>query len=75
MSRIVRENYPVAELPADLRAEFPRDATVRLIIEPVELPPERVLSLDKLWAMRRGPFKTSDELAEEVRRMRDEWDD
>ncbi len=75
MNRIVRENYPVAELPEDLRAEFPLDATVRLIIEPPEPPPERVLSLDELWAMARPTYQTSEEVVEAVRRMRDEWDD
>jgi hypothetical protein len=33
MNRIVRENYPVSKLPADLRDGLPADAAVRVTVE------------------------------------------
>ena len=75
MNRIVRENYPVADLPADLREGFAADAIVRVMIEPVLPPMARVLSIEELFAMRRPPYKTTEQISDEVRRMRDEWDD
>jgi hypothetical protein len=33
MNKIVREHYPVANLPEDLREGLERDATVRIIVE------------------------------------------
>ncbi|CAN7582598.1 hypothetical protein [Neorhizobium sp. LjRoot104] len=33
MNKIVREHYPVANLPEDLREGLERDATVRVVIE------------------------------------------
>ena len=74
MNRIVRENYPVADLPEDLREGFGDDARVCIVIEAELPPPDRVLSLEELFAMRRPPFKTSEQIVDEVRRMRDDDD-
>ena len=71
MTRIVRENYPVADLPENLREGFGADVKVRVVLE-LEPPfPDRVLSLEELFAMRRPPYKTSEQIVDEVRRMRD----
>lgn len=75
MNRIVRENYPVADLPEDLREGFALIDEVRIIVEPALPKPEKVLTIDELWALRRPPYKTPEEIVDEVRRMRDEWDD
>ena len=75
MNRIVRENYAVADLPEDLRDGFATDAEVRVVIEPASPMPEKVLSIDELFALRRPPYKTTEEIVQQVRRMRDEWDD
>ena len=77
MNRIVRENYPVAELPEDLREGFASNEVVRVMIEQT-MPPafvKQVPTLDELWALRRPPFKDLEEIVAEVRRDRDEWDD
>lgn len=77
MNRIVREHYPVADLPEDLRAGLPADVSVRVVVEveaePVE-PVER-LSMKELLAMRKPPYRSLDEIVDSIRRQRDEWDD
>ncbi len=86
MNRIVRDNYPVAALPEDLRQELSGSEYVRLVIEadPTitrvasvfdEPEAEAILSLKDLFALRRPPYKSTEEIVEEVRRQRDEWDD
>lgn len=52
MNRIVREHYPVADLPEDLWEGFDFGSNVRVSIEQ-ELPsPDHVLSIDELFALR-----------------------
>ena len=73
--RVVREHYPVADLPEDLREGFDASASVRVVIEQVERAPEPPMSLDETLAMRRPPYRTTEEIVAEVRRPRDERDD
>ena len=75
MNRIVRECYPVSELPEDLRRGLDIAATVRVVIEQEEPAPEPALSLDELFAMRRPPYRAIEDIVAEVRQQRDEWDD
>ena len=76
MNRIVRENYPVADLPEDLRDGFAPGDTVTITVELLaERPPEKVLSLDEMFALRRPPYRLMEEIVAEIRRDRDEWDD
>ncbi len=75
MNRIVRENDPVADLPEDLREGFAPDAVARVMVEPILPPADRALSIEELFAMRRPPYKTTEQITDEVRHMRDEWDD
>ncbi len=76
MNKIVREHYPAAQLPEDLRPSGDPNARVTVIIEQEEeLEPEHALSLDDIWANRRPPFRTKEEIDAEIRRQRDEWDD
>lgn len=75
MNRIVREHYPAAKLPKDLREGLGADAKVRVTVEPDFKTPERALTLDELFAMRRPPFRSTEEIVEDLRRHREEWDD
>lgn len=86
MNRIVKDHYPAARLPEDLREGLDLGDEVRVTIEIVspeedsELAnwfqrPERVLSLDELFALRRPPFKSSEEIERELQQERDAWDD
>ena len=75
MNRIVREKYPVADLPEDLREGLAADASVRVTIDLVASPPEEVLTLEELFAMRRPTGRSTEDIVAEIRQLRDEWDD
>lgn len=78
MNRIVRENYPAAKLPEDLRPSSDPDARVVVTVETqettTELPRERRVTLDDIWARRQPPFRTKAEIDAQVRADRDAWD-
>jgi hypothetical protein len=67
MTKIIREHYPAAQLPEDLRPNEDPDARVTVIIEEEEQRPDRVLSLEDIWAMRGHPFRTKEEIDSEIR--------
>jgi hypothetical protein len=81
MNRIVRENYPVDRLPEDLRDQLPGRQRVTLTIDwsPESFgteaceQPDRVKSLDELFAMAEPTFKSLDEVTAHIRSLRDEW--
>ncbi|EHS52432.1 hypothetical protein PDO_0060 [Rhizobium sp. PDO1-076] len=85
MNKIVRDHYPVENLPADLREGLDDQATVRVVIEvEAAAKPEEPLkkrsiqeTLDDLEQFRRG--RTTDpnigEAVSRIRALRDEWDD
>ena len=75
MNRIVLEHYPASKLPDDLRAGVDPSSTVTVTIVQEEKRPEKVMTLDEIFALRRPPFRTADEIDEDLRRQRDEWDD
>src|SRR4051795_28788 len=75
---IVRERYPVSNLPDDIREELGPVKSVRLIIEPND-EPQRSLSeiLEEARRLRaEGKIKpvTSEEAVARIRALRDEWD-
>jgi hypothetical protein len=76
MNRIVRENYPASKLPEDLRVGVDPAATVTVtIVEEDTKSPGKVMSLEEIWALRAPPFRTAQEIDDDLRRDRDEWDD
>jgi hypothetical protein len=75
MNRIIRENYPAAQLPEDLRPSEDPNARVTVTIEEEGQQTDHILSLEEIWAMRERPFRTKEEIDAEIRRQRDEWDD
>jgi hypothetical protein len=75
MNRIVKEHYPASKLPEDLRAGVDPTATVTVTIVEEEKRPEKVMSLEEIWALRAPPFRTAQEIDDDLRRDRDEWDD
>ena len=88
MNRIVRDRYPVADLPDDLKTLVGGEQYVRLVMGPVEpeeamalnrdsdlVPPSHVMSLEELFALRRPPYRTTEEIVADIRWQRDEWDD
>ena len=74
MNKIVREHYPVGRLPEDLREGLDPSAHVTVTITE-EDHPEDVLSLEELFARRRPPFRTAEEIDAEIRAQRGEWDE
>jgi len=74
MYSIVKSNYPAAQLPDDLRDGVDPSAMVTVTVT-VEERPDKVMSLDEIWALRRPPYRTKAEIDAEIRRQRDEWDE
>jgi hypothetical protein len=75
MNRIIREHYPASKLPEDLRAGVDPSSTVTVTIVEEEKRPEKVMTLEEIFALRRPPFRTAEEIDEDLRHQRDEWDD
>jgi hypothetical protein len=75
MSRIVLEHYPASKLPEDLRAGVDPSSTVTVTIVEEAKSPEKVMTLQEIFALRRPPFRTAEEIDYDLRRQRDEWDD
>jgi len=76
MNTIVREHYPASKLPEDLRQGVDPDSTVTVTVTVESLNrPERGRTLEEIFASRRPPFRTIEEIDAEIRRQRDEWDD
>lgn len=75
MNRFVREHYPAAKLPEDLRGGVDPSSTVTVTIVEEEKVPAPALSLEDIWALRQPPFRTAQEIDDELRRDRDQWND
>jgi hypothetical protein len=75
MNRIVKEHYPASKLPEDLRAGVNPTATVTVTIVEEEKWPEKAMTLEEIFALRRPPFRTAEEIDEDLRCQRDEWND
>lgn len=77
MNKIVRQHYPVSQLPADLRAQFAEDTSVTITIEEeIRKPLTREQLLEMFEKARKNsPGTTLEEAVARVRALRDEWDD
>jgi hypothetical protein len=75
MNKVVLEHYPASKLPEDLRAGVNPSSTVTVTIVEEEKRPEEVMTLEEIFALRRPPFRTAEEIDEDLRRQRDAWDD
>jgi len=88
MNKIVREHYPVENLPADLREGLVEGSTVRVVVEMEGVgtsepatEPKRLMSVqDTLDMIRRyreaNPERVDiEEAVSRIRELRDEWDD
>jgi hypothetical protein len=73
MNRIVREHYPAALLPSDLREGIAADARVTVVVSEETLAPSP-LSFRKVFEeLRDVRVETGDPVAR-VRALREEWD-
>ncbi len=76
MNKITREHYPASKLPEDLREGVDPDSTVTVTVTVEGLKrPEHVMSLEEIFAARRPPYRSSEEIVASIRQLRDEWDD
>jgi hypothetical protein len=75
MNKIVKEHYPASKLPVELREGIDPSGHVTVTVVEEEKPPERVMTLDEIFAARRPPYLTASQIDEMIRRSRDEWDD
>jgi hypothetical protein len=78
MNKIFREHYPASRLPADLREEIGENAKVTVTIIVEESPDTAAVSDGRSWFDRhkhiqRDNFKSTEEVNEYVRALRDEW--
>jgi len=74
VNKIIREHYPAAQLPEELRPSRDPNARVTITIEE-ETPPPSVLSLDEIFSQADFRRRTKQEIDADIRRLRDEWDD
>jgi hypothetical protein len=74
MNKIIREHYPASKLPKDLRGDLDPKSSVTVTVTQ-EKKPKKVMSLKDIFASRRPPYRTKEEIDAELRRQRDEWDD
>jgi hypothetical protein len=75
MNRIIRGHYPASKLPEDLRAGVDPSSTVTVTVVEEAKRPEKVMTLEEIFALRRPPFRPAEEIDEDLRRQRDAWDD
>ena len=61
MNSIVRSNYPASKLPEDLRDGVDPAATVTITVT-VEEKPEKVMSLEEIWALREPPYRSKEDV-------------
>ena len=72
MNRIVKERYPLSNLPEDLREGLPENGEARVVVEIV--PQRRGYTYAELLAIRDTLPVTTDDPVKRVRALRDEWD-
>jgi hypothetical protein len=72
MDKIVREHYPAAKLPEELRAGIDPNARVTITVE-LEETPGAVMPLEEMFALRRDVFLSQSEVDAYVKSLRDEW--
>ena len=73
MNRIVKENYPVSKLPEDLRKGL-GSSVVTVTIDERDGSQKTRPTNAEIFARRRPPFKSKEEIDAEWRRQRDEWE-
>jgi hypothetical protein len=75
MNKIVKEHYPASRLPEDLRVGVNPAASVTVTVTEEEMQAQEPVSLDEIFARRRPPFRSREDIDADLRRQRDEWDD
>lgn len=74
MNKIVLEHYPASKLPEELREGLDPRAIVTITVE-TESPPEKVMTLEEMFALRRDVFESNRDVDRHINAIRDEWSD
>jgi hypothetical protein len=74
MNKIIRENYPASRLPEDLREGIDPSKMVTVTVVD-DTPPYQPMTLEEIFAARRPPYRSAEEIVAGIRQLRDEWDD
>lgn len=74
MNKIVRAHYPVSHLPEDLRQGLDPAAEVTVIIEEGEQP-DRPMTIAQIFAARQPPYRSAQEIDQQIGEQRDGWND
>lgn len=74
MNKITRQNYPASKLPSDLREGIDPGSNVTVTVVAEEVPPRRVMTLEEIFAARRPPFRSAEDIDAEIRDSRQGWD-
>jgi hypothetical protein len=72
--KIVVDHYPVDQLPSDLRAGLEAGKSVRVTVEVPETVSEPKRPLSYYFGKGTGAYAGCDPV-DEIRKLRDEWDD
>ena len=75
MNKLIRENYPASKLPEDLREGIDPGSRVTVTVTENNKPPHEVMTLEEIFASRRPPYRSKEQIDAEISRLRDEWDD
>lgn len=73
MNKFVKEHYPAAKLPDELRRGIDPNGRVTVTVIEEENPPKRVMTLEEIFAARRPPYRKASDIDEEINLSRDEW--
>ena len=73
MNKIVKKHYPISRLPKDLRAGLDPTVEVTVIVEQ-EAAPRDTMTLEEIFAARRPPYRTVEDIDQALRESRNEWD-
>jgi hypothetical protein len=71
MNRIVLHHFPASKLPDEMRGAVDPSSTVTVTVEEEVRPKERP-TVAEIFARRRPPFRSKEEIDAEWRRQRDE---
>lgn len=74
MNKIIRQHYPAEKLPPELREGLDPAAQVTITIEAEEDDAKRKPTLEEIFASRKPPFLTKEEIDREIRQQRNEWE-
>jgi hypothetical protein len=75
MNRTIKTHYPVSALPEDLRHGLSLDGEVTVILEENGFPIAKKRSVRELFAARRPPFRSAEDIDRDLDGLREDRND